>query len=311
MVFQDGARWDTLTNCVIAGAGAALHLAAARGPILIDHCTFAGFSPWRGTIGLDTGPWVGTMTLTNNIFYTAHGSPRAKEYAPLFTNFNAVNGHLISNNNLFYSKMSRDSSIFCWNVGGGNSAPGAGKPWHSATGQDANSISASPRFDDSSSVRNFDAHLRAGSPAIGRGSGGSDIGAYPFGGGPGPDVTPPAAVGDLDDVLFSDTSVMLRWTATGDDGLVGQAAGYDLRWSTSPINAANFSSATRATVSPPGVSGSVQDHTVSGLVANSTYYFALKVGDEAGNWSPISNVVQITTHDRVPPATINDLRVNP
>src|SRR6185295_11553956 len=90
MFYQDGVRWDTLTACTFVGKGAAFGFAAVRGPTLIDHCTFAGFAPWRGTMGLDTGPWVGTLTMTNNIFYTGFGAPRQKEYAPLFTNLAAV-----------------------------------------------------------------------------------------------------------------------------------------------------------------------------------------------------------------------------
>ncbi len=90
--------------------------------------------------------------------------------------------------------------------------------------------------------------------------------------------------------------VTLTWTAPGDDSLSGTAVEYDLRWSTSAITAANFRSATRATGVPvPLVAGSTQSFTVPGLTASTTYWFALRTRDDAGNWSGISNVVSKTT----------------
>ena len=47
----------------------------------------------------------------------------------------------------------------------------------------------------------------------------------------------------------------LTWTAPGNDGSVGEATGYDLRYSTSPINAGNFSSATQVANVPVPASG--------------------------------------------------------
>jgi chitodextrinase len=95
------------------------------------------------------------------------------------------------------------------------------------------------------------------------------------------------------------TSIQLTWTAPGDDGMIGTAAQYDLRYSTSAITAANFGSATRFTSTPtPGAPGTSQTVTVTGLTANTTYYFALKTADEIPNWSAISNVTTKAT----PPA---------
>lgn len=91
-------------------------------------------------------------------------------------------------------------------------------------------------------------------------------------------------------------SVRLAWTAPGDDSLSGRAAQYDLRWSTSPINATNFASATRVTGMPaPAVAGTAESFLVTGLTPNTTYWFALKTADERPNWSGISNLVQHTT----------------
>ena len=104
------------------------------------------------------------------------------------------------------------------------------------------------------------------------------------------------------------TSVQLTWTAPGDDGSVGTAAQYDLRYSTSTITAANFDAALRWNTAPtPAAPGTSQTTTVTGLTPATTYYFAIKTGDDAGNWATISNVVAKATlaaPDVTPPAAI-------
>jgi chitodextrinase len=101
-------------------------------------------------------------------------------------------------------------------------------------------------------------------------------------------------------------SLTLNWTAPGDDSLAGRAAQYDLRYSTATITAANFSSATRLTgMAAPAVVGTTETATVTGLSPGTTYYFAIKAGDDAGNWALISNVVSKATSaapDTVRPA---------
>lgn len=124
-----------------------------------------------------------------------------------------------------------------------------------------------------------------------------------------PDVVRPAALA-ISVSSLTDTTATLAWTATGDDSLTGTAASYDVRWSTSPITAANFASATAATGEPaPAAPGTAQSFTVRGLSRQVTYYFAAKVADESGNWSAISNVPTATTPDTKPPAAISDLVV--
>ena len=91
-------------------------------------------------------------------------------------------------------------------------------------------------------------------------------------------------------------SVTVRWTTPGDDGLLGTAAQFDLRYSTSPITSANFNSATRwATTPAPTAPGTTQSVMVTGLTPSTTYYFAIKTGDDVPNWSGISNVLSVTT----------------
>lgn len=92
-------------------------------------------------------------------------------------------------------------------------------------------------------------------------------------------------------------SVTLNWTTPGDDGLTGTASQFDIRYSTSPISAANFGSATRWTtgVPLPAAPGTQQSVVVTGLSPSTTYYFAIKTADEVPNWAAISNVATRTT----------------
>ncbi len=91
-------------------------------------------------------------------------------------------------------------------------------------------------------------------------------------------------------------SILLQWTAVGDDSLTGTATQYDLRVSTATITAANFAAATRVTGVPaPAAPGSAESFRVTGLAPNTTYWFAIKAGDESGNWALISNVISKAT----------------
>ena len=71
---------------------------------------------------------------------------------------------------------------------------------------------------------------------------------------------------------------------------------YDVRYSLSPIDSITFDSAIQVAGEPrPQTAGSAETLAVRGLDFNSTYYLALKVKDEWGNTSPISNVPSATT----------------
>lgn len=95
-------------------------------------------------------------------------------------------------------------------------------------------------------------------------------------------------------------SVQLTWTAPGDDGTVGTATEYDLRYSLYPITEATFAACPRVGSAPlPRVAGTRQRCLVQGLVANRAYWFAIKTADEVPNWSAISNVVsKVAVRDR-------------
>jgi hypothetical protein len=92
---------------------------------------------------------------------------------------------------------------------------------------------------------------------------------------------------------------------------VGTPAAFDVRYSTSPIDAGNFASALEVDGEPlPAAGGTPQQMTVDGLSPATSYYFAMKVYDEAGAGSKISNVASATTDapDTIPPSEVNDLR---
>ncbi len=110
----------------------------------------------------------------------------------------------------------------------------------------------------------------------------------------------PARVTDLSATSTGTGSVDVSFTTVGDDGLIGTAFAYDLRYATSPIADNNdFANANQLAGEPaPQPAGSSQTIPVSGLDPDTTYYFALEVADELGNRSPFSNVASATTDDR-------------
>lgn len=90
--------------------------------------------------------------------------------------------------------------------------------------------------------------------------------------------------------------VTLSWTAPGDNGIVGRASQYDLRYATIPITDANWAQATKvANLPAPKQAGNKEIFKVGGLFASTTYYFSLKTADARPNWSILSNIAFRTT----------------
>jgi hypothetical protein len=118
----------------------------------------------------------------------------------------------------------------------------------------------------------------------------------------------PAAVTDLTGGSRSTTSLLLMWTVTGDDSLAGRADHVELRASLSPITPANFASGALVATGSPGNPGTLDSALVIGLQEAHLYYFAMRVHDDAGNVSALSNLIAILTPGQAP-GTIADLRV--
>jgi hypothetical protein len=125
---------------------------------------------------------------------------------------------------------------------------------------------------------------------------------------------PPAPITNLAVAAIDATTIELTWTATGADGNQGTATSYDLRYSPSPITSGNFDAATQVTGTPaPKAAGSPEQFTVTGLTPSTTYYFAIKAKDAAGNMGDISNVASATAlpPDATSPAWVGDLTAIP
>ncbi|KAM4642180.1 calcium-activated chloride channel regulator 1-like [Discoglossus pictus] len=116
--------------------------------------------------------------------------------------------------------------------------------------------------------------------------------------GPKPDIYPPEKITDLLAKIEED-SIVLSWTATGDDLDQGTASTYDLRMSTNPKDLRDsFDSSTPVNVSslapqPAGSSETFAFIPENVVIENGTIlYFAMVAFDKASQKSGLSNVAQ-------------------
>jgi len=122
------------------------------------------------------------------------------------------------------------------------------------------------------------------------------------------DVVPPSAVTDLAITATSGTFVSLTWTAPGDNGVVGRASAYDLRY-TSAAGAFIISASTPVGGTPaPQSAGGRETFIVTGLAPFTTYSFLVRGIDDGGNFGAASNIPKTRTLDLIPPAPIIDLQ---
>ncbi len=321
LYYQNGMRRDTLLHCVVIDSlgKAFTNGQIEQGTSLVDHCTFVGNSSWgvsEMVCGVNQwGPqWAsdGAMIFTNNLIYQLKSGASGSEEGMGWL-FSTSGDQLTSNGNLYFLPGKSAAKAIAYQVQGGTgqtAAPGPGSGWATTYGRDVNSYWGSPRFVDSS-FTTFDPRPGPGSFAAGRALDGTDIGALAAS---GPDVVAPSPVTNLNATEIYDNKCWLTWSAPGDDGLTGLAAAYDLRYSTTPINDANFTSATPVSPQPvPLLAGSAQSFLALNLTPGTTYYFAIKTRDEAGNWSSLSNVrtVATTPTDAKSPAAVKDLTAAP
>jgi|GEM_PF-6543385 len=128
------------------------------------------------------------------------------------------------------------------------------------------------------------------------------------------DCIPPGAVGDLAPAYVTSTSATLTWTAPAEDGESGgRVARYDVRFTTGELDSGSWSAADTLAGEPaPGDPGTPESFTIDGLSPDTRYEFGVRSTDQAGNISPLSNVVTLRTpmvRDTIPPDPVNDLAI--
>ncbi len=103
------------------------------------------------------------------------------------------------------------------------------------------------------------------------------------------DLVSPGDITNVQLKASSSSALTITFTAPGDDGNIGAASSYDVRYSQAPITANNFGAAPRAAgIKTPSSAGSEETITITGLEGNTEYYVAVKAMDEVGNASKIA-----------------------
>ncbi|MDD5686605.1 MAG: TIGR03790 family protein [Elusimicrobia bacterium] len=111
------------------------------------------------------------------------------------------------------------------------------------------------------------------------------------------DTISPSVITTLAVSSIGSNSVILNWCAPGDNGTVGTATTYDIRYTNLAITESSWNTATLVTGEPiPQIYNTNQTYTITGLSSNTTYYFAIKAADEKNNWSLVSNSPIAHTH---------------
>ncbi len=102
----------------------------------------------------------------------------------------------------------------------------------------------------------------------------------------------------------------MSWTAPGDDGWLGMAAKYTIKYATYNITAGNFDGVADVKERTVTVSGGNPDsETITGLASDTLYYFAMKTEDEVPNVSGISNIATaIIVEDTLPPRQVAGIK---
>ncbi len=114
------------------------------------------------------------------------------------------------------------------------------------------------------------------------------------------DTVPPAQIEDLFVMPTQTDEVIMKWTAPGDDGTMGRADFYIMRYDSKPITAENFARAVKVSDVPaPGAAGETQVVTLGNLTPDTKYYFAVQAVDDALNYGPVSNIASCKTNIQI------------
>ncbi len=308
---------DSIVGNTFVARNGAIESYYGRGDVVmatnsvVDHNCFVSFAHGSNAFSMMNGVANQAVTFTNNIFYNPASTNADTASVRAFnlgrtTDWGSSGvGPVGDNWNVSWTPGVTTKRGVRWSSGSSAFGMAPLTSLRSPALLDGNSISGPIQFVDST-LANFDAHPLPGSAALF----GPDGYVGPFEPTGTVDAIAPGAINDLAVTGTSYTMVALAWTAPGDDGSSGTASAYDLRWSTSPITEANFGNASQVyTTPPPGLAGTPQSTIVSGLTNGTTYYFAIKARDEAGNWSAFTPAVSAGTPalDVIRPGPINDL----
>lgn len=133
-----------------------------------------------------------------------------------------------------------------------------------------------------------------------------------------PDTIPPAPVNDLSAEAATQTTMTLRWHAPADRVPADcvetpDVDRYDIRFALVPLDGDGWEAGHSITAPDPADPGVAQQLVVTGLTADTQYYFAMRARDARGQWSATSNIDMARTlppdqlPDTTPPGAIRDL----
>lgn len=128
------------------------------------------------------------------------------------------------------------------------------------------------------------------------------------------DVTPPGAINI---VSFFNTdnstspSYSFSWLAPGDDGNTGKIAAYEIRFSDTTLNDANFDLAIPLRGPAPNDAGAPNSVTVKIPWRHASGFIGIRAVDEVGNKGPITSIVVPTSADVGDPYTMAESAATP
>lgn len=106
-----------------------------------------------------------------------------------------------------------------------------------------------------------------------------------------PDVTPPGPINNLTaQIIDTFPNYRLTWTPPGDDGNVGKVTAFEIRYSDTSLNEANFDLGTPLAGPVPNNPGVIHIHDVKVPWRHPSGFIGIRAVDDVGNKGPISQV---------------------